>query len=169
MPKKDLLRDSVEKELRVVFQHLVDAVKDSPSRSVVIRKLTEAFRQEEERIGELCQRMESRLLSEQESYLFAYKVAVEAIANSIIEAVTEPGDIKFFQQRLSSLKEARSKELLEIDRRHSNFIEKWTSELQRETTEIVNKFHDEAVRIMTEGLLVDDATTYLDPHQSIKH
>jgi hypothetical protein len=159
-------RDMTLKDLKSVHIQVLSTLKDTPSKPVVQRKLEEVFRREEKAIGELCDKMEGNLRTQQESYVSAFKESFIAITDKIATACKQSGDLSSFELEL---KQAQTSGLDEFDQQSELFAESWRLELARETTVIARKFYDEAHRIIMEGVMADEAMANLDRGSSPKN
>jgi uncharacterized damage-inducible protein DinB len=143
-------------------------LRDTPSKPVVERRLTEAFYREVEAMGELCDKMETRLRVQQESCLSAYRQAVDEVVVRALKGVRQPSDLEVFEREFNELKQSQIASLSAMTKEQEKFIEEWRLEFARETSAIIRKFHREGIGILAEAILADDATEYLDPDSS-KH
>ena len=168
MPEQISFRDETLKGLKLVFSQMLAMLEDTPAKPIVVRRITEAFQREERAVGDLCDTTERRLRAQQETYLSAFKESVNAATDKIFAGLKQPVGLGSFKQELDQLKQAMSGSS-ELDEQNEKFVEKLMSEFGQEATVIVNKFHREALGIMSEGILADDVVVHLDPKSSTKH
>ena len=161
-------RESTLEGLRFILSQLLATLEDTPSKPIVVRRITEAFQREEKAIGDLCDTTECRLRAQQEIYLCKFKDSVEAATDKIFGGLKQPVGLSSFKQELNQLKQVMSGSS-ELDEHYEKFVEELMSEFGQEATAIVDKFHREAIGIMSEGILADNAVVHLDPDSSTKH
>jgi len=168
MSEQMSFRESTLEGLRSILSQMLAMLEDTPAKPIVVRRITEAFQREERAIGELCDTTERRLRAQQEEYLSAFKESVNKATDKIFAGLKQPVGLGSFKQELDQLKQAMSGSN-ELDEQNEKFVEKLMLEFGQEATTIVNKFHREALGIMSEGILADDAVVHLDPKSSTKH
>ena len=159
------LRKGTIRALKNVFEQLLVTLEETPSKSVTVRELTESFQREEKMIAELCDDMESRLRKQQETHFSAFTKAVDISTDKIITLCIQSNKLsnKELEKIISEQKEIEIACLQKLDKQNNEFVKIWREELGLKSQTIITKFHDEALRIMTQGAIADDAMNNLDP------
>jgi len=158
------LRESTLGSLRSSFEQFLTNVKDTASKPVIVRGLTEAFQKQEKEMGELCDRMEKRILAQRDSCLSAHKKLADEVVKKLVSSLSNPDSLK---KELEQLEQTRIAHL-EIERQGNISVDQWRLEFAQEVRKIAIRFQEEAINIMTEGLYADYSMEILDPNSSLK-